>query len=298
MKINYLLEKYYNQTLAIRGNRSQREELSHINSLKYCFKVLKIEFTRELTEETGYKLISHFKTNTANSNTTIRKRITFLKRVLKTNGIKTTFYDVELPRKDTKPFKKFTEQELRKIFYTLSEFKKSKNKTANTIMYELLIYLLLDTGCRIGELLEIKKENINFKDKIIILEYTKSGNIECVPFSNFSEPLIKEIIKLTASQSSLFYNILKDRKLSYSLDIRNFMRRLSVKTGIHIHAHRFRKTYGTMIYNQTNDIRLVQKLLRHSRTSTTEIYISETQKSVNKKYSEASKIFHKFKSSD
>lgn len=295
MNIIDLMNRHFIKSSAINGNRSQREESGHIASLTKCLTELGITSLSDLSEDTGYAMISWYRKNTDNSSNSIRKRISYLKKVLKRYKVKTTFYDTELPRQDTKPYVRLHENELKIIFRTLSDMMDSKFKTANTVLYKLLIYMLLDTGLRIGELLSIQIKNIDLENDIIVLDYTKSGNRETIPFSSFSKPLIQEVINLNYDEQHLFFNVLKDRPMDYYHDVRNFMRRLKEKTGINIHAHRFRKAYGTMIYNETNDIRLVQKLLRHSKSSTTEIYISEGMDNVFKKYHEVSDIFKKVK---
>ena len=57
--------------------------------------------------------------------------------------------------------------------------------TSNTILYKLMIYMLLDTGLRISELLDIKIPNIDLDNQIILLEHTKNGKKEPIPFSDF-----------------------------------------------------------------------------------------------------------------
>lgn len=52
------------------------------------------------------------------------------------------------------------------------------------------------------------------------------------------------------------------------------VKRYAAKVGIDkdVHPHTLRHTFGTDLYNQTKDIRLVQKMLGHADLSTTMIY--------------------------
>lgn len=289
------LKKYHQRTMALKSKGTIRFEQGHIVSLIKCFDALKIISTSDITLESAYEIINWYRKYTDNSNNSINKRIAHLKRVLKYLKIDTSFYEVEYLKKDTNPYQRFQANELKIIFKAIDLYSKSSHATKNSKLYQLMIYMLLDTGLRISELLEIKIENIDLVNQIIFLEHTKNGKKEPIPFSNFSSDLLSEVIKLDYNEEWLFYNPLKDRKINYQNDVRNFMRRFQEKTNLNVHPHRFRKSYGTLIYQETQDIRLVQKLLRHSRTSTTELYIQEGIEEIHQRYHDASSIFNKVK---
>lgn len=291
-----MLTAYYKRTLAIKSKGTARFELGNNVSLNKCLSDLKIINTDQLTLDSGYLIIRWYRDNTNNSNNSINKRIAYLKRVLKFNNIKTTFYDVEFLKKDTTPYMRFRDNELKIIFKAVDLSMETYRRTKNTIFYKLMIYMLLDTGLRISELLDIRIYNIDLVNNVIFLEHTKNGKKEPIPFSSFSKEILTEVIQLKYHDTWLFWNALKNRKLTYQKDVRNYMRHLKEKTGLdRLHAHRFRKSYGTMIYQETKDIRLVQKLLRHSRASTTELYIQEGIDEVHQRYREAAKVFETIK---
>lgn len=289
------LHRYHQRTTALKSKGTIKFEHGHIVSLSKCFTALGIVSTSDITLESAYQIINWYRKYTNNSNNSINKRIAHLKRVLKYFKIETTFYEVEYLKKDTNPYQRFQANELKIIFKAIDMYIESPNKTKNSKLYQLMVYMLLDTGLRISELLEIKIQNIDLINQVIFLEHTKNGKKEPIPFSSFSSNLISDVIDLKYHEEWLFYNVLKDRKINYQNDVRNFMRRFQEKTNLNIHPHRFRKSYGTMIYQKTQDIRLVQKLLRHSRTSTTELYIQEGIEETHRRYHDAASIFNSIK---
>jgi len=292
MNLFEMLSKYHTRSTAIKSRGTIHSEEGHVISLERCLKALNLSEPSDLSEDVGYRMITWYRENTNNSNNSINKRMAHLKRVLRYFKIETTFYNLSFLKKDTLPYRRFQDNELKRIFKYIDLSMDSPAATSNTILYKLMIYMLLDTGLRISELLDVKIPNIDLDNQVIFLEHTKNGKKEPIPFSDFSSPLIEEVIKLRYDDMYLFWNKLKDRQMNYTNDVRNFMRRLKDKTGLdRLHPHRFRKSYGTMIYKKTNDIRLVQKLLRHAEISTTEIYISEGIEEVHKRYHEASIIF-------
>lgn len=52
--------------------------------------------------------------------------------------------------------------------------------------------------------------------------------------------------------------------------LKDYAHRAGVKKNVH--AHTFRHSFGTELYRQTKDLRMVQRALRHKRLATTEIY--------------------------
>jgi integrase len=118
---------------------------------------------------------------------------------------------------------------------------------------------------------------------------------EPVLFSDFSYEKIEYIYNQRYDKEFLLWNPRLNRQLNLNTDLRKFILRLSEKTGIRIHAYRFRKTFGTMMYTESRDWRFTQKVLRHSDIRTTQIYVSESLEFVRGEYIKASKGFNKFK---
>ena len=73
-----------------------------------------------------------------------------------------------------------------------------------------MIYLLIGTGIRRNELVNIKVENINFKNKTIYLDFTKSGKGRYCYFNDKIESLIIKLIDQNKSINNPYLFALGD----------------------------------------------------------------------------------------
>jgi len=75
--------------------------------------------------------------------------------------------------------------------------------------------------------------------------------------------------------------------------IRSMVKKIGMRIGLpELHPHSFRHFYGTYLYRNTNDLRLVQILLGHARIETTTIYENlMTKEAAEKGRSAVEKLF-------
>ena len=150
-----------------------------------------------------------------------------------------------------------TREEVEKIF-SVTE------KIRDVLILKTLYY----TGLRVNELIQLTKEDINFKEKVIRIraETTKTRQ-EAI------QPIPKKLID---SLESWCKNI-EDKQILFPLTkqrVWQLVKRATIKAKINknVHPHTFRHTYATHIYEETNDLGKVQELLRHKSLSSTGIY--------------------------
>ena len=137
--------------------------------------------------------------------------------------------------------------------------------------HALICYMLL-TGCRLGETAALNVGDLDLDAGVAVLRCPKGGDPDRVMLS----PQLVEILKIQVMEREdpdepLF--TANNRRLS----VRQIQRIVNIRVqeiGIskHITAHSLRHTFATALYNKTCDIRLVQRALRHSHVTTTEIY--------------------------
>lgn len=265
----------------INNRKSYKLKKSNYNVLIRFLSDTTISNLNQLNFEFGKKMIKWYFKNTKSKNSTINKNIGYLKTMLRYyNKLDNTFLLVKKLKNDTEPFKATNHKTLIKMM----QYAKSLNN-ANSIIYYSVLRLLYDTGCRIGELLEIKKSNIDESNKIITLESTttKASVQRVVFYSNINVDLINDLINLNDSKY-LFYNMIQQRQLTY-YDIKNFYRDGKKKMNIkQFHSHQIRKTMATDLVENGANLKTVQTILGHSDQKTTEIYINYKSITAKKEY--------------
>jgi len=137
----------------------------------------------------------------------------------------------------------------------------------------LIIELLLLTGIRVFELCEIKKESIDFDNKIIIIDGKGRKQRKVFISNNKTLGLLKEVIKIFDIQNGyIFLN--RSFKPITDQTIRNVVKD-SCKKCLNLDGitpHIFRHTFATILLNKGVDIRHIQILLGHNSIATTQIY--------------------------
>lgn len=207
-------------------------------------------------------------------NTTINKEIKALTTMLRyleeqelISSIKYKFKP--LPQEQVK-IKDIDKNDIIKI---LNYFKTSKTSD----IYKLAFMLILTTGIRTNELLNIKNSNIDLINKKIYLDFTKTHKPRYIYIVDEIKPLLEH---LKTSDIYLF-NISVNR-------LRIFFKKLKKRLNIKVLSpHKLRHYYANTIYNKSLDIYMVSKLLGHQEIKTTQIYLSinsKTEQNANSIY--------------
>ncbi len=151
-----------------------------------------------------------------------------------------------------------------------------------------IVDLLYSTGIRVGELVNLNIQDINFEDRECVV-FGKGGKERKVYFDAKAKLHLQAYINSrTDDNSALFvtldapYNRLKIS----GVEIR--MRQLGRSINLNkIHPHKFRRTMATRAIDKGMPIEQVQKILGHSQIDTTMQYAMVNQsnvKSSHKKY--------------
>ena len=161
------------------------------------------------------------------------------------------------------------------------------------IRNRLIIELLLATGIRVSELVNIKLNDIDINNgEIRIMGKGKKERI--VYFKDYSKGALNNYLNnarnnlLNGKDSDyLFINNngtnLTDRGVRLIID--NIVRKSSIKSKVS--PHTFRHTFATIMLNEGCNIKSVQELLGHSSLSTTGIYTHLTNEEVRREYLKA-----------
>lgn len=148
-----------------------------------------------------------------------------------------------------------------------------------------IIYILITTGVRITALTEINVNDVMFA-------HDESGKIAgaTIRITDKEHRYYERYVPKEAAVAIKEWITERAKVISYkekdALFISSYRMRISatmvrnivesyspVIDGKQITPHKFRATYGTMLYKETKDIYYVQKQMGHKNPSTTEIYV-------------------------
>lgn len=152
--------------------------------------------------------------------------------------------------------------------------------------------LLLDTGMRIGECLELMPEQIDFKHKSILVKKTKNGSERYVYFSFKSSNELKSWLKYKDRYSDSPYLFPTTR--GTRLEIRNYERALreaGEKVNVAIHPHQLRNNFAKYYILNNGDWFSLCRILGHSSVEVTQkAYLDFTDDEIAKKYQKHSPL--------
>lgn len=144
-----------------------------------------------------------------------------------------------------------------------------------------LIELLISTGMRVGELVNLNISSLNFEDRSCIV--LGKGNKEREVYFDAKTKLhLKEYIsKRNDSNDALFVSMREPHQRLSVSGIELIIRTLGVNTNINkVHPHKFRRTLATMAIDKGMPVEQVQKLLGHVKIETTMHYALVNQSNV------------------
>jgi len=156
------------------------------------------------------------------------------------------------------------------------------NKLANSCksgIEKLVIHTLLDTGLRVSELAALKKENILWQDKRLVI-FGKGG-----PYGKKTK---RRIVPLTERAFTLIshYFSLED-KLNYTKrGLQKLVKRVAQRSGITkpVSPHALRHTFAVNCIKKGISTRSLQHILGHDHLTTTEIYLNLSPEDVCREF--------------
>lgn len=143
-----------------------------------------------------------------------------------------------------------------------------------------LIDVLYSTGCRVTEVANMKKSDINREDKSIHI-IGKGSKHNDVYLNTNAILSLEDYIKTRDDDSDyLFVEMRKPHNKVSSRTIQHVFQELSREVGFKVSPHVIRHTTATLSLQSGMPITQVQKLLGHATVSTTQIYAETLQSDV------------------
>ncbi len=175
---------------------------------------------------------------------------------------------------EVKPVLIFSEEDIQLMIDKLE----CKNDNFKTVFY-----LLLYTGLRPSDILDIKVEDIDIENKLLNYYSPKVKEHNVVPIHDDLLPILEERISEVKEGRLLEYATIGE----IGKAVRRYLEKLQLnKKGYNLRT--FRKTYISLLYNSGVDLATASKLVGHKKITTTQKYY--THYSISKLQSELQKL--------
>lgn len=146
-----------------------------------------------------------------------------------------------------------------------------------------LVEALLSTGLRINELGNLKLEDVDFDKMVVHVKNGKGGKDRTTFITPVAKKYILKYLVWNRHKSEYVFTTRLDGRYNNN-SFGEVMRDMSKRCDIHIHPHRFRRTLATDLARKGMPIQEIQKLLGHSKISTTQGYIETSTEKVEASY--------------
>lgn len=160
------------------------------------------------------------------------------------------------------------------------EVKRILDAHAN-LKHRAMLSLVYSCGLRCGELLSLKPEHVDRNRMLLLIKHAKGRKDRIVPLSSKILALVDEHLACSKPEVYLFEGW-KPGQPYDERSLQQVLKQALAKAGITKPAtlHWLRHSYATHLLENGTDLRYIQELLGHSRSTTTEIYTHVSRKSL------------------
>lgn len=274
MELNALLNLY----VKIQESKVRPDTIAmykdHLGDMINFFNSLGIYESKDINQEAVDKYVRYSQNVAHNKNITINKRICILTAMLRRTA------DVGIITMPQYKYQKLKETQVKIEIIKTEDVKKIlEHIDSMKLEHQAIIYLLLSTGIRRNEIVNIKMKNINFKNKSIYLDYTKSGKPRYCYFGDKLESVLQLLIEKNNSSNPYLFQHGENHidKLTVSSMLMKLKKDLNIDI---LSAHKFRHLYATSLLKNGADIFTVKELLGHQDLKITQRYLDFTNEEI------------------
>ncbi|MDE7264522.1 MAG: site-specific integrase [Anaeroplasmataceae bacterium] len=270
MELNALLIQYVKMQESKVRPDTINMYLDHLGDMIEFFNAHGVYETKHINQDIIDRYIRYSQNVAHNKNITINKRIgiltAMLRRTAEAGLITQPEYKFQKLKETSAKIETIKPETVKKILAQINSMKLS---------HQVIIYLLLSTGIRRNELVNIKIQNINFRNKSIYLEFTKSGKPRFCYFAEKLEKLLQELISKNDPKNPYLFQHHDSHidKMTVSSMLYKLKRDLDIDI---LSSHKFRHLYATQLLKNGADIFSVKELMGHQRLEITQRYLDFT----------------------
>ncbi len=172
------------------------------------------------------------------------------------------------PKKNRKIPEILTKEEVREMINSLDNIK-----------HKLILKVLYGCGLRVGEVVNLKKEDLNFEENLIHIKLGKGKRDRFVKIPESAKEELKNYCKL--DNSGILFPSNRGGKLT-TATIQAIVENSAKRAGVQkeVYPHLLRHSFATHLLESGVDLRIIQKLLGHADIKTTQIYTQISQASI------------------
>ncbi len=179
------------------------------------------------------------------------------------------YYTIERPRKSRKLPQVLSEEEILSMIIAIKNLK-----------HKAIICTLYSAGLRRGELINLRKYDIQFDRKMIIVKDAKGNKDRTTMLSDYLAEILRQYMEAEKPNYWLFEG--QGRKRYSATSIAKVVRKAAklAAIGRDVKPHMLRHSFATHLVEQGISTLHIQSMLGHESSKTTEIYTHISRKSI------------------
>lgn len=256
MNVNQILDFYLRNGL-FQSKHTYLEKFKHLEWF-YQFDEISIEHVHDYCT---YRQLHNVKNSTINRELhVIRSAFNYYLKHKSQSNFKNVFNGFKLFEQDYIP-----------RFLNASECSlllSSAKETSNFLLHDYIL-LLLNTGCRSGELLSLTWDNVFINERYFIIRNSLSKNKKTV-YKPLNDVAIHAFLRLKDHKKWVFYN--EKTGTNYKTLYKGFKCAVNRADLGHVRIHDLRHTFASFLIKQGVPLYHVSTLLGHSDTRITQRY--------------------------
>lgn len=263
---------------------------SILTSLKMCAECSQTEDTTEWTTEVIREFLIHGREARGWSARTFRNHrqylMSFFNWAVRTKMCnENPVTDIEKPKLPKKLPRFLTKEQILTITSHIRWYEWRYKFEA--VRNETIILMLVMTGLRLAELLNLEFMDVNIPSSEIFVRQGKGEKDRMVPIHPKLLPVLRvylEAIKKRRKPSQWFFTGVQSAKQLSGKNVRTICKKISLDTGIKFTPHMLRHTFGRLAVEGGFDLYKIKEVMGHSDITTTQIYLSVSTESVKKSF--------------